>query len=62
MICKFSSQNPTKSSDPAKDAHAECEVPAPMGDSLISSVGCWSPEGFEFVCLAVADEKPVDFT
>ncbi len=59
MICKFSFQNPTKSSDPAKDARGECEVPALMG---ISSVGCWSPEGFEFVGLAVADEKPVDFT
>ncbi len=36
-------------------------TPALMGDSLISSVGCCCPEGFEFVCFTVADEKPVDF-
>lgn len=39
VICTFSSQSPTKSSDPAKDAQGVYEVPALMGDSL-SSVGC----------------------
>lgn len=53
MICKFPSQIPSNTPEAAKDAHVEFEVSALMGDSLIIFVGCWCPEGFEFVCFSI---------